>query len=172
MIYTCFSHSSNHSASPRALLMGQCHPWRDHSHEDRNVPSLDKSDESEELCIDSQRQHSVREQVVSNHTSKVNAPSQHNRATGVHPRSTEIQFSLNTWHVLLQLQAKAQEDWGKIQSWTRPYWHPALENWVPCHNENNARLEGCFAKSHACAQPHVALITAPLQPLSARWLSL
>lgn len=41
---------------------------------------------------------------------------------------------------------------------------------MPCYNENNARLEGCFAKSSTRAQPHIApnncIITATINKVA------
>lgn len=49
-----FKSHSHHFHTPQALLIGDCHSRRNHSHQDRNHPLWDRGDHSEQRRIDLQ----------------------------------------------------------------------------------------------------------------------
>lgn len=86
---------------------------KNNSQQDREVSAYDKSDKPEKNSVliqkDDLNQRTGDSKVTARQSHSITEPF-------VYIPETEIEFSLCTWHLLLQLQAKAREDWGKIQS--------------------------------------------------------
>lgn len=68
-----FSSSLNYSLSLCALFIGVASSWKKPLHQDRNVSSEDKTDQSEEVCIDLQWLFPQRGQIEPNHANKPHA---------------------------------------------------------------------------------------------------